>query len=230
MGSFSWLDCTDNSVRIINGFKRNVYALIPEEFGGGHLIEMCYEGYGEFAGEDIYELVADWNRKYFSLRPNVIIPHENKKVCLYPWYPYYCDLSLSTKDIVELMRNNGFSYFQYRSIGIDIACYDKDNAALPYPIKITYNRNAVYENYDSSPADPNQGFSTDEYGMSYDDWDEGDADYISSGIPCNTKCISQTAILNAERILIDNGLDADDASEVLRAIGYVLLDTELYPD
>lgn len=30
--------------------------------------------------------------------------------------------------------------------------------------------------------------------------------------------------------LIDNGIDADEASEVLRAIGYSLLDTELYPE
>ena len=34
----------------------------------------------------------------------------------------------------------------------------------------------------------------------------------------------------AERVLIDNGIEADEAEVVLQAIGYVLLDTELYPE
>lgn len=34
----------------------------------------------------------------------------------------------------------------------------------------------------------------------------------------------------AEKILIDNGIDDDEASTVLQAIGYALLDIELYPD
>ena len=34
----------------------------------------------------------------------------------------------------------------------------------------------------------------------------------------------------AEQVLIDNGVDNDEASVVLQAIGYVLLDIELYPE
>lgn len=37
-------------------------------------------------------------------------------------------------------------------------------------------------------------------------------------------------ISRAEQVLVDNGIDADDASTVLQALGYVLIDTELYPD
>lgn len=37
-------------------------------------------------------------------------------------------------------------------------------------------------------------------------------------------------IKKAEQILIDNGIDKDEACVVLQAIGYVLLDTELYPE
>ena len=33
-----------------------------------------------------------------------------------------------------------------------------------------------------------------------------------------------------EQILVDNGIDEDEASTVLQAIGYSLLNTELYPD
>ena len=34
----------------------------------------------------------------------------------------------------------------------------------------------------------------------------------------------------AEQVLIDNGLEPDEAPIVLQALGYVLLDTELYPE
>lgn len=33
-----------------------------------------------------------------------------------------------------------------------------------------------------------------------------------------------------EQILVDNGIDEDEASTVLQAIGYSLLNTELYPE
>lgn len=34
----------------------------------------------------------------------------------------------------------------------------------------------------------------------------------------------------AEQCLIDNGIDKDDVAIVLQSIGYILLDTELYPN
>ena len=37
-------------------------------------------------------------------------------------------------------------------------------------------------------------------------------------------------IRNAEGVLIDNGIDPEDVKDVLQAIGYVLLDSELYPE
>lgn len=42
--------------------------------------------------------------------------------------------------------------------------------------------------------------------------------------------ISPSKIKAAEGVLIDNGIDPDEAQNVLQAIGYVLLDTELYPE
>lgn len=38
------------------------------------------------------------------------------------------------------------------------------------------------------------------------------------------------AIKKAEQILIDNGIETDEADIVLQAIGYALLDMELYPE
>lgn len=65
MGQFSWLDCVTGKP-ILDGVARTSYVLVPQEFGGGHIKESCYDGYGDFGGYDIYELVADWNRNYLT--------------------------------------------------------------------------------------------------------------------------------------------------------------------
>lgn len=49
---------------------------------------------------------------------------------------------------------------QIRQYGIDIACYDEQNFALKYPIKITSCR-MPYEKVEASLGDPNQGWHTE---------------------------------------------------------------------
>lgn len=44
------------------------------------------------------------------------------------------------------------------------------------------------------------------------------------------KNITKENIKRAEQVLIDNGIESDEASNVLQAIGYTLIDTELYPE
>ena len=41
--------------------------------------------------------------------------------------------------------------------------------------------------------------------------------------------IRESNIAKAEQVLIDNGIEKDEAATVLQAVGYVLLDEELYP-
>lgn len=41
---------------------------------------------------------------------------------------------------------------------------------------------------------------------------------------------SAECIKKSEQVLVDNGIEEDEADTVLQAIGYTLLDTELYPD
>ena len=43
-------------------------------------------------------------------------------------------------------------------------------------------------------------------------------------------CITQENIKRAEQVLMDNGHDLDDAQDILQALGYVLLDVEVYPE
>ena len=47
-----------------------------------------------------------------------------------------------------------------REIGIDIACYDEQNASIPYSIKIT-TKPMAYETVEPSLSDPNQGWEVD---------------------------------------------------------------------
>lgn len=45
--------------------------------------------------------------------------------------------------------------------------------------------------------------------------------------------VKETALSNrskAEQCLIDNGIEPDEAPVVLQALGYILLDEELYPE
>ena len=121
MGQFSWLDCKTRE-QILDDVQRDVYMLVPKEFGGGHIEEHCYDGYGTFGGRDAYALVAKWNR------PEQCIGDDGKD----------------------------------RLVGIGIACYDMQNKALKYPIKITYDPDAIYEECDFSPSDPNQGWLIEE--------------------------------------------------------------------
>lgn len=149
MGQFSWLDCLTGE-QIIDDKERDVYVLVPKEFGGGHIKETCYDGYGNFGGHDIYDLVVDWNKDYLDC------------VDKQTWQ---CDWVKTIED--DLIRvENG--QLEKRHVGIGLACYDKDNARLRFPIKITHNPKAVYEMCEPSKSDPNQGW---EYDDDENDWD-----------------------------------------------------------
>lgn len=154
MGQFSWLDCQDNKTPILDDVREDCFVLIPKEFGGGHIVEHCYDGYGTFGGHDIYDLVAIWNREYIA---------SSGKFKLCSWQPYFSDLTLSVEEVLEAWNENykekwGYGGNELRNIGIDIACYDEQNAALKFPIKITHDCNAVYENEGPSNSDPYQGW------------------------------------------------------------------------
>lgn len=165
MGQFSWLDCKTGE-QVLDNVLRKVYVLIPQEFGGGHIEEECYDGYGHFGNLDIFDLIASWNRAFIPQMLTLVkegtwtcrIPDEDKQKML----NYAFDNIITDKN------------FERRNIGIYMACYDEDNARLPYPIKITHDKDAVYEECDPSNEDPNQGWPTEDDepddDASYDDW------------------------------------------------------------
>lgn len=161
MGQFSWLDCEDGS-QILDDVNADVYVLIPQEFGGGHIHEGCYDGYGNFGDYDIYDLIVVWNREWIADNPDFVLPSSDcKRLADYAWYEFLADEENDFNDIVgkwEDSEKGGAIWYELREIGIDIACYDEDNAAIRYPIKITHDQNAVYEWCAPSKSDPNQGW------------------------------------------------------------------------
>lgn len=189
MGQFSWLDCITGE-QIVDNKVRDVYVLIPKEFGGGHIVEHYYDGYGHFDGVDIFDLVAKWNREILSEKPNYIFPYAAKRAQYISerykwdsdyseridlqirnksWYPAYSNLDLSVEEVVNTMESKWWNN-EWRHIGIELACYDEDNEALPFPIKITHNPNAIYEDCKPSKSDPNQGWEVEENYDEEEDW------------------------------------------------------------
>ena len=147
MGQFSWLDCVTDA-QILDDVRKNVYVLVPKEFGGGHIKEECYDGYGHFDGQDIYELVVKWNKNHFDRAFDNIDTWKCKD-----WLFNYREdfIRYSKGEDIRDPRN-------LRTLGIALACYDEDNERLFYPIKITYNPKAEYENCKPSKRDPDQGW------------------------------------------------------------------------
>ena len=179
MGSFSWYTSdTKRAILIDNPFP--VYVLFPD---GELLLEEEYNGYGKFGGHDIYNLVADWNRKYLSENPDFEIAQERKiwhentetyifvpttPVSAFYWYSEYANLQNTPKDIEAKMKD-AMPFWEYREIGIDIAGTDSRNTILPYPIKLVEHP-IFYSAVAASNNDPHQGWG-------YRERFEGD-DYI----------------------------------------------------
>ena len=176
MGCFSWMFCDkQNKKPLCIGDVG--YLLYPD---GSYVKTEAYDGYGRFGRRDevdVFEAVADWNRKYLSEHPDFLIPQhgkfwddtdqcykdaEPKKVSEFPWYPLYSDLTKAATEVTAAVRELlDAKYWEYRYIGIDLACYDDENAALPFPIKIA-SEPADYNLMPPSDGDPNQGFGDED--------------------------------------------------------------------
>lgn len=187
MGQFSWLDCVTNKP-ILDGVSKTSYVLVPQEFGGGHIEEYRYGGYGNFGGYDIYELVLDWNKKF--------IPQYMKLMRNGDW-----ECEPSTEDFENLQN-----YYEGKPIscedrwlGIILSCYDEDNSRLKYPIKITYDPNVTYEECNYSLSDPNQGWGESEPGA----WFYG----ITGTIPASANKLNKQKVKSIILTALSGGIE-----------------------
>lgn len=97
-------------------------------------------------------------------------------------------------------------------IGWDKDCGDETN--LPQTVEVDVSE--VYPNM----ADDISEWLSDRYGYCHEGFRyelEGDG-----------KAITKDKIEAAKRVLVDNGIESDEADTVLQAIGYALLDKELF--
>lgn len=133
---------------------------------GTCIYEGSYDGYGHFGGHDIYELVADWNRKYISVS-NLRIPHRSSFCTGQRGNQAYIRAVERYKKmsdcISDFTRGSSDNYMAInygedwkREIGIAIAVYDSQNITLKFPIKIC-SHESVYEDVCASGTDPKQG-------------------------------------------------------------------------
>lgn len=157
MGQFSWI-YSDTETQLFDDEMADTYLLVPPSFHkkyGEYIYEACYDGYGEFGGYDVYDLVAEWNREFI---PTMLDLSQEKL--------WECEISEFDKE--SLLRfYNGEKVEDQRYLGILMACYNKDNERIPFPIKIT-TKPMPYNSVLPSKSDPNQGWHTD-----YDDeWGE----------------------------------------------------------
>lgn len=149
MGQFSWI-YSDTHKQLVNDKIADTYLLVPKPFRrkyGTAIYESCYDGYGHFGEYDIYMLIAEWNRKF--------IPQMIEKIKEGQWRNSCAEQSIELLD--TFFRRGKASDEDMRWVGILMACHNKDNAALPYPIKIT-TKEMVYEDVEPSLSDPNQGW------------------------------------------------------------------------
>lgn len=178
MGCFSWMFADTNNEEALN-IGMGAYIPRPD---GETIFESNYEGYGIFGGYDIFDLVADWNKNCISeenvrkpLREQWGSTEQDEKWFQSALERYKKDCR-RIKDFVsgksEKYMKEMYGEDYKRCIGIDIACYDEDNAALTFPIKVCKWNPATYSLTPASNSDPNQGFGSDD--DSDEDYDDGE--------------------------------------------------------
>jgi len=148
MGLFSWMYSDLKNKNMKHSVLADSYLLVPKPFQekyGKAIYTQLYDGYGHFGRYDVYSLVAEWNKD--------MIPEIISRIKAGTWGSYATQM-----DIEDLQ-----SYYEgkpiigeLRELGIVMACDDKDNSFLRYPIKIT-SKEMEYEDAKPSKRDPWQG-------------------------------------------------------------------------
>lgn len=152
MGQFSWI-YSDTNKQVVDDKKADTFLLVPKTFQhkyGKAIHEDCYDGYGNFGGHDVYDLVLEWNKD--------MIPEIIRRIRKGTW-----KCSVNENDIINLQNYYDGKEItcELRWLGIIMACYDEDNFALEYPIKIT-SKEMDYEEVFASETDPNQGWENED--------------------------------------------------------------------
>lgn len=168
MGNYSW--CTSDTRKSIPCFGEKyegapsvIYLLNP--FGEPYKAEV-YGGYGLFAGEDVFKLVAEWNKEFLST-DNIVKPDrkdfarskeggERYRVAFNKYEAECLRLSEFVAGKPDSYMRNKYGPQWKRFIGINIVSSPQNYVKLRYPIKIV-EKPCSYEKADISPECPFRG-------------------------------------------------------------------------
>lgn len=178
MGQFSWI-YSDSKEQLLDDVEHDTYLLVPPKFQdkyGEYIYEPCYEGYGEFGGYDVFELIAEWNREFI---PQMIELIDKGK--------WKCGTFCQKDILLKYYNGEHLDKDDVREVGIEMACYDEDNERLPYPIKIVEDKDIFsYERIKPSMVDPDQGWKEEyldrDYGFDEESFDKMRDDMLLDGL------------------------------------------------
>ena len=170
MGMFSW-KTSDTNESIANAYSgrpvKPVYLLQP---GGQPAIkESAYQGYGKFGGIDAYAWLAEQNFGDASLISAAINAecghyHEDDNAI------YLCSIHISAVEFLKVVQGVTkpiVMFENYRSVlangstptsNIENGLWTQKQIALLYPLKFSFNPDAVYEDLPASTSCKYQGF------------------------------------------------------------------------
>ena len=137
MGYYTWKLANKNNT-VSAGYYRKLYVLCPDD---SFIAEPFYDGYGEFDGHNIFELVVDWNRPYLKdIFAKLQGEADAKGEAV--WGMQYAEVAIAAMEsdasaaakAKEIFKSETDIEEWKRIVGIAIAC--ENNSELPFPIKI----------------------------------------------------------------------------------------------
>jgi len=169
MGYFSWMSA-DTNEQIKLGDR--VFFLQPN--GKKPIEEDWYDGYGHFGGVDCYEWLVDMNVGKGTIQKAKLLGIKKRDIGINIMFSsYYVDTRDGKKysyDMSELFDDLNPFPGNYKSKvgGVEINDLIKENVfekrsfedyfgKINYPLKFSFDENAVYEDLPCSENDPNQG-------------------------------------------------------------------------
>ena len=169
MGYFSWMSA-DTNEQIKLGDR--IFLLQPN--GEKPIEEDWYDGYGRFGGIDCYEWLVDMNVGKGTIQKAKLSGIDKRDIGLSIMLSsYYIDTRDGKKysyDMSELFDDLNPFPINYKSkvSGVEINDLIKEKVfekrsfedyfgKINYPLKFSFNENAVYEDLPGSEDDPNQG-------------------------------------------------------------------------
>lgn len=173
MGFFSWLTADDNqSIANVHSNKavRTVYLLQPEINGKREpaIVETRYEGFGVFGGVNAYAWLAARNFGDASLI-NTAIFAECGEYHTHGDSIFICSMHMREAEFRKIIATDR-RVVEFQNFEQVLPCGNTPNQLiargvwfankieLQYPLKFSFNPNAVYENLPPSENCPDQGY------------------------------------------------------------------------